>query len=142
MSTRNESTAFELDERPKALRYRDRINAVEEMIVEALPDITRKLISMAKDGDLAAARYLYDRIGGRPSRLPLPPSIDPTIPYTNSDWSADSLERKDRRDAKAAVYMKSILARESATGIETERTARTISRFPGIGSTPSIDASR
>jgi hypothetical protein len=128
------------DERPKALRYRDRINAIEEMIVDALPDITRKLISMAKDGDLAAARYLYDRIGGRPSRLPLPPSIDRTIPYTCSDWSADSLERKDRRDAKAAVYMKSILSREVEAILEKERPARTVSHFPGIGSTPSIDA--
>jgi len=130
------------DERPKALRYRDRINAVEEMIVDALPDITRKLIAMAKDGDLAAARYLFDRIGGRPSRLPMPPSTDRTIPYTCSDWAADSLERKDRRDIKAAVYMKSILAREVEAELEKERTARTISRFPGIGSTPSIDGFR
>ena len=48
------------DETPKAYRYRDRISAVEEMIVDALPDIAAKLISMAKDGDVAAARYLFE----------------------------------------------------------------------------------
>jgi hypothetical protein len=139
------------DERPKALRYRDRINAVEEKIVNALPEIADKLIAMAKEGDVAAARYLFDRTAGRPSRLPAPPSIDRTIPYTASDWAADSLERKDRRDQKAAVYMKSIFARQAEAEIEADRTARTIipsgkasatKGFPGIGSTPSIDAFR
>ena len=137
MSTKNGSGAFELDERPKALRYRDRMNAVEEKIVNALPEIADKLISMAKEGDLAAARYLWDRMGGRPSRLPIPPSIDRTIPYTCSDWSADSLERKDRCDTKAAVYMKSILNRESE-----EANAKTAYGFPGIASTPSTEAFR
>jgi len=74
------------DERPGAFRYRDRINAVEEMIVDALPDIAKKLISMAKDGDVAAARYLFDRMAGRPSKLSSPPSHDREIPYTGLDW--------------------------------------------------------
>ena len=150
MSTRNGSGTFELDQRPKALRYRDRLNAVEEKIVDALPEIADKLISMAKEGDLAAARYLFDRMGGRPGQLPTPPSIDRTIPYTCTDWSADSLERKDRRDQKAAVYMKSILTRQAEAEIEADRIARTIipgkaataQGFPGIRSTPSIDGLR
>ena len=124
------------DERPKAFRYRDRINAVEEMIVNALPDIATKLISMAKDGDVAAARYLFDRMAGRPSRLPSPPSIDRAIPYTSLDWSADLLERKDRRESKAAVYMSSILSRRpDPTGDPATNS------FPGIG-TPSIQPNR
>ena len=122
------------DERPKAYRYRDRINAVEEMIVNALPDIAAKLISMAKDGDVAAARYLFDRMAGRPSKLPTPPSLDRTIPYTGLDWSADLLERKDRRDNKVSVYRKSILARDYNPGDKNP------SSFPGIG-TPSVDRS-
>jgi len=125
------------DETPKAFRYRDRIDAVEEMIVNALPDIAAKLISMAKDGDVAAARYLFDRMAGRPSKLPTPPSLDRTIPYTGLDWSADLLERKDQRQAKTAVYMKSILTRElEATA------AKSAYGFPGIASTPSTEACR
>jgi len=119
------------DETPKAFRYRDRINAVEEMIVDALPDIAAKLISMAKDGDVAAARYLFDRMAGRPSKLPTPPSLDRTIPYTGLDWSADLLERKDQRESKTAVYMSSILARNTPT--------KKPNSFPGLGPTPSPD---
>ena len=119
------------DERPKAYRYRDRINAVEEMIVDALPDIAAKLISMAKDGDVAAARYLFDRMAGRPSKLPTPPSLDRTIPYTALDWSADLLERKDHRDSKTAAYMSSIWARDTPT--------KRPNSFPGLGPTPSIN---
>ena len=134
MSTTNGSGAFELDERPKALRYRERIHAVEEMIVNALPDIAAKLISMAKDGDVAAARYLFDRMAGRPSKLPTPPSLDRTIPYTGLDWSADLLERKDRRDSKAAVYMSSIWARDNTAAQKKPNS------FPGLGPTPSPDS--
>jgi hypothetical protein len=121
------------DERPKAYRYRDRINAVEEMIVNALPEIAAKLISMAKDGDVAAARYLFDRMAGQPSRLPLPPSIDRAIPYTALDWSADLLERKDKRENKSSVYMSSILARRYNQSGDPKPNS-----FPGIG-TPSVD---
>jgi len=139
------------DERPKAFRYRDRINAVEEMIVNALPDIAAKLISMAKDGDVAAARYLFDRMAGRPSKLPTPPSNDRTIPYTGLDWSVDLLERKDRRDSKANAYMRSIHARnqsENRNPIIGEGSPGDQGRqhIPGIGSVvdanPTLDAIR
>jgi hypothetical protein len=128
MST-NRSGNVGPDERPKAFRYRDRINAVEEMIVDALPDIAAKLISMAKDGDVAAARYLFDRMAGRPSKLPTPPSLDRSIPYTGLDWSADLLKRKDEREQKTSVYMASISARRYDPAKQS---------FPGIG-TPSVD---
>jgi len=123
------------DERPKAFRYRDRINAVEEMIVDALPDIAKKLISMAKDGDVAAARYLFDRMAGRPSKLSTPPSHDREIPYTGLDWSADLLELKDRRESRTAAYMSSIARRHAATGDPATNS------FPGIG-TPSVPLNR
>lgn len=128
MSTKNNAEYQGPDTTPKAFRYRDRLNAIEEMIVDALPDITRKLISMAKDGDLAAARYLYDRMAGRPSRLPLPPSIDKTIPYTGLDWSRDLLAHKDTRDRQTAAYMRDIFARESQSS-----PTKPTSTFPGIG---------
>jgi len=124
------------DETPKAFRYRDRIDAVEEMIVNALPDIAAKLISMAKDGDVAAARYLFDRMAGRPSKLPTPPSLDRTIPYTGLDWSADLLQRKDHRESKTAVYMASIQARRNAQAGDVATHS-----FPGIA-TPSVQLNR
>jgi hypothetical protein len=130
MSTKETNTGP--DERPKAFRYRDRINAVEEMIVNALPDIAAKLISMAKDGDVAAARYLFDRMAGRPSKLPTPPSMDREIPYTGLDWSADLLKRKDQRESKVSAYMASISARRYDPAGDKKPTS-----FPGIG-TPSV----
>jgi len=50
----------ERDERPKALRYQDKTDAIETMILDALPKIVGKLISMAEDGDVRASRYLVD----------------------------------------------------------------------------------
>jgi len=57
-------------------RYEETVRAVEKMIVDALPEIAGKLISMAKDGCIPAARYLIDRILGRCPRIPLPPSVE------------------------------------------------------------------
>jgi len=123
MRTQEGSGAFELDLRPKALRYRDQLQAVEQMIVDALPEIVGKLISMSKEGDIAASRYLVDRIYGRTARTPAAPSVDGTLPYTAHDYSLASLRHKDERDSKAQAYMRSIQARDSATipGIKPPR---------------------
>ena len=106
MTTQPNTPIDERDDRPKALRYADRLDAIEEMIVDALPDITRKLIAMAKDGDLAAARYLYDRIGGRPAHLTQSPSIDRTLPYSRRDWTSDLIAHNDRRESSIAAFLR------------------------------------
>ena len=115
MSSTNGSGAFERDEFPKAFKYRDRLAAVEEMIVDALPYIIAKLVSMAKEGDIAASRYLIDRIYGRVARTPVPPSADKDLPYNGLDFSLASLRHKDERDSKVQAYMRSIHTRDAAT---------------------------
>lgn len=75
--------------KPKALRFASQTDAAEQMIVDALPKILGKLISMAEEGDVAAARYLVDRILGRVSRLPSPPSIDKSMPYEERQYAQD-----------------------------------------------------
>ena len=86
MSTDPRTKYFdELD--PKALRYAEKLNAAEQIIVDAMPEILTKLVSMAKDGDVAAARYLVDRMYGRVPKLALAPAVDNTAPFTNRDWA-------------------------------------------------------
>jgi hypothetical protein len=92
------SATIEPDRRPKALKYAEKVNAAEKMIVDALPEIIAKLVSMAKEGDIPAARYLVDRIYGRVSRVPVAPAEDKSLPYTHHDWSQDTLLQKERRD--------------------------------------------
>jgi hypothetical protein len=51
--------------KPRTLRYAEALQAVEQRVVDALPDIIDGLIGRAKDGDTKAAIYLCDRIFGR-----------------------------------------------------------------------------
>jgi hypothetical protein len=57
---------------PRALTYSEHADAIEQTIVDALPSIVEKMIQMAMDGDLKAARYLIDRILGRVARATSP----------------------------------------------------------------------
>jgi len=43
------------------------------------------LIESAKGGDLAAARYLCDRILGRVATVSIPPAYDERLPMTEGD---------------------------------------------------------
>jgi len=118
----------ERDNRPKALRYADRINALEEKILDGLPEIIDKLMSMAKEGHVPAARYLIDRMAGRPSRLPAPPSIDSAPPYTANDWTSDQIVRKEQRESKTAAHLRALYnALEPAPS------------YPGLGERPTLD---
>jgi len=118
----------EQDDRPKALRYADRINAMEEKILDGLPEIIDKLMSMAKEGNVPAARYLIDRMAGRPSRLPAPPSMDSALPYTSNDWISDKIVRREQRESKTAAHLRALYnALEPAPS------------YPGIGARPTLD---
>ena len=99
-----QTTQPELDRRPKCLRYGEHANAVEKMIVDALPEIVGKLVSMAKEGNVAAARYLVNRILGRPARLAAAPSTDTALPYTDADYEDDLMRHKDWHDASVRAY--------------------------------------
>jgi hypothetical protein len=53
--------------KPRTLKYAEALQAVEQRIVDALPEIIDGLIGRAKAGDAKAALYLCDRILGRPA---------------------------------------------------------------------------
>lgn len=122
-------TKREWDDRPKALRYAERINAMEEMILDGLPEVIAKLMSMAKDGNIPAARYLIDRMAGRPSRLPLPPSIDTSLPYKREDWTSDLIIRREQRESRTNAHIRSLYSAVTADD-----------PFPGLGPTPTLQA--
>ena len=75
--------------KPKILQYASAGDALEQTIVDALPKVIDKIIAMALDGDLAAGRYLVDRILGRPSRLSAAPVEDRALAYTHADYERD-----------------------------------------------------
>jgi len=84
----------ERDDIPKAPRYAEHARRIEQMIMDALPDVVEKLVSMAKDGNIAAARYLIDRIHGRPAKLTTPAYGEISPAHTRRDWTADLLQKK------------------------------------------------
>lgn len=62
--------------RYKALRYAAELAQAEEKIIAALPDVIDGLIRAAKCGDVAASRYLLDRVFGRVNLQAAPPADD------------------------------------------------------------------
>ena len=104
------SNETEIDDRPRALRNAEHARAIEQMIMDALPNIITKLVSMAEEGNVAAARYLVDRIHGRPARVAAPPTMDTSLTYTRQDWTADTMCRKAHNDDRKRVAL-SIISR-------------------------------
>jgi len=101
---------------------------MEEKILDGLPEIIDKLMSMAKEGNVPAARYLIDRMAGRPSRLPAPPSMDKALPYTTMDWANDQIVHKEQSESKTAAHLRALYnALEPAPS------------YPGIGDRPPLD---
>jgi len=84
---------------PRALRYADAAGAAEQIIVDALPGIARKLVAMADDGNIAAARYLMDRIYGRPAKLSAPALADRELAFTPRDWAVAKFNEEKKREA-------------------------------------------
>ncbi len=81
--------------KPKALRYAGELADAENKIIAALPDVIDGLISAAKAGDVAASRYLLDRVFGRVKEQSAPPADDTNIPFSAADLE---------RDEKAKVF--------------------------------------
>jgi hypothetical protein len=71
-----------MNDRPKALRFGDALAAVEQQVVDALPEIIDGLIARAKGGDTKAAVYLCDRIMGRAVGSKEAPADDRELPYS------------------------------------------------------------
>ncbi len=84
--------------KPKALLHQATAAAVESKIADALPEIVDQLIVSAKGGDVAAARYLVDRLLGRVPALPAVPAEDTRPPYTEEDAEIAAAKQEESRD--------------------------------------------
>ena len=93
---------------PRTLKYAETLQAVEQRIVEALPEIIDALIGRAKDGDLKAAAYLADRILGRSAGAKIAPADDREPPYDQAAFQLDQREREEDDD------LRRLLARSGA----------------------------
>jgi len=78
---------------PKALRYAEEIAAAEGRIVAALPELIDTLIENAQKGDVAAARYLLDRVFGRVAEQKAPPAEDRRLEYSEQEYESDQAQR-------------------------------------------------
>ena len=81
--------------KPRTLKYADALEAVEQRVVNALPEIIDGLIARATDGDTKAAAYLCDRILGRAAGAKVAPADDRDPPYSEDAYLLDVEERED-----------------------------------------------
>ena len=103
-SANNKTERTAPDFRPKALRYAEHTREIEQMIMDVLPDIVRKLSSMALEGNMAAAKYLMDRIHGRPTELAAAPSTDTSLTFDHHQWHRTNWSR-NRSTTTAATSL-------------------------------------
>ncbi len=96
--------------KPRTLRYAEALQAVEQRIVDALPEIIDGLIGRAKEGDVKAALYLCDRILGKTAGAKVAPADDREAPYTDAAFELDEQEREEDND------MRGLFARFGARG--------------------------
>jgi hypothetical protein len=89
--------------KPRTLKYAEALQAAEQRIVEALPEIIDALIGRAKAGDLKAATYLADRILGRTAGAKIAPADDREPPYDEVAFELDQQEREEDDDLRRVV---------------------------------------
>jgi hypothetical protein len=81
--------------KPRTLKYAEALQAAEQRIVDALPEIVDGLIGRAKDGDTKAAAYLCDRILGRTTGAKVAPADDREAPYAEAAFELDQQEQEE-----------------------------------------------
>jgi hypothetical protein len=86
--------------KPRTLKYAATLQAVEQRVVDALPEIIDALIGRAKAGDLKAAVYLADRILGRSAGARIAPADDRERPYDEAAFELDEQEREEDHDIR------------------------------------------
>jgi hypothetical protein len=86
--------------KPRTLKYAGALQAVEQRIVDALPEIIDGLISRAKESDVKAAQYLCDRILGRTVGAKVAPADDREPPYTEAAFELDDHDREESDDLR------------------------------------------
>ena len=86
--------------KPKALKFASELATAEGQIIEAMPDVIGGLIRVAKGGDVAAARYLLDRVFGRVSEAPAPIAEDNRLPPDDEAFDLAQAERDAMNDLR------------------------------------------
>ena len=86
--------------KPRTLKYAETLQAVEQRLVDALPEIIDALIGRAKAGDVKAAVYLADRILGRSAGARVAPADDRERPYDEAAFELDGQERDEDHDLR------------------------------------------
>jgi hypothetical protein len=86
--------------KPRTLKYAEALEAIEQRVVDALPEIIDGLIGRAKDGDTKAAVYLCDRILGRTTGAKVAPADDREPPYTEEAHQLDLEDREEDNDIR------------------------------------------
>lgn len=86
--------------KPRTLKYAETLQAVEQRVVDALPEIIDALIGRAKAGDLKAAIYLADRILGRTAGAKIAPADDRERPYDEAAFELDEQEKEEDNDIR------------------------------------------
>ena len=86
--------------KPRNLKYAEPLQAVEQRVVDALPEIIDALIGRAKAGDLKAATYLADRILGRTTGAKVAPADDREPPYDETAFELDQQEREEDHEIR------------------------------------------
>ena len=91
--------------KPRTLRYAETLQAVEQRVVDALPEIIDALIGRAKDGDPKAAAYLVDRILGRSAGARIAPADDRERLYDEAAFELDQQEREEDNDIRRMLAL-------------------------------------
>jgi hypothetical protein len=86
--------------KPRTLKYAEALQAVEQRIVDALPEIIDGLIGRAKAGDAKAALYLCDRILGRTAGAKVAPADDREPIYDEAAFALDEEDREEDRETR------------------------------------------
>ncbi len=86
--------------KPKALRFAAELATAEGQIIQAMPEVIGGLIEAAKGGDVAAARYLLDRVFGRVSESPAPMAEDNRLPPDEEAFDLAQAERNAMNDLR------------------------------------------
>jgi hypothetical protein len=84
-----------MSSKPRTLKYAEALQATEQRVVDALPEIVDRLIKRALDGDIKAAIYLCDRIMGKTTGAKVAPADDREPPYTEAAFELDQEEHEE-----------------------------------------------
>ena len=70
--------------KPKKLAYKTLVRCADDEAAKGLPGVMRKMVYLAQQGDVQAARLIVERILGRPAPASVPASEDASPPIRSA----------------------------------------------------------